>query len=226
MAARPTPAELAAAEGRFVPDVLEPGLRVLFCGINPGLWSAAVGHHFARPGNRFWKALHLGGLTPRLLAPDEEGELLGLGLGITNLVERATAGAAELGGAELRAGGAGPGRQGGRRPAGGGGRARGRRLPDRLRPAPGGGRPPARGDRAGRGPGCCPTRAASTPTTSSPTWPRRSPPCAGRSAAPRAPGHAAGGAVDRRAAARRTVSGGSGGGRCGAWPRRPRPRRR
>jgi double-stranded uracil-DNA glycosylase len=106
MAARPTPAELAAAEGRFVADVLRPGLRVLFCGINPGLWSAAVGHHFARPGNRFWKALHLGGLTPRLLAPDEEGELLALGLGITNLVERATAGAAELGPAELRAGGA------------------------------------------------------------------------------------------------------------------------
>ena len=88
-----------------MPDVLGPGLRVLLCGINPGLWSAAVGHHFARPGNRFWKALHLGGLTPRLLAPDEEDELLALGLGITNLVERATAGAAELGPAELRAGG-------------------------------------------------------------------------------------------------------------------------
>ncbi|HXQ55887.1 MAG TPA: G/U mismatch-specific DNA glycosylase [Actinomycetes bacterium] len=106
MAARPTPAELAAAEGRFVPDVLGPGLGVLFCGINPGLWSAAVGHHFARPGNRFWKALHQGGLTPRLLAPDEEDELLALGLGITNLVERATAGAADLGAAELREGGA------------------------------------------------------------------------------------------------------------------------
>ena len=103
---RPTPAELAAAEGRFVADVLGPGLRVLFCGINPGLWSAAVGHHFARPGNRFWKALHQGGLTPRLLAPDEEDELLALGLGITNLVERATAGAADLGAAELREGGA------------------------------------------------------------------------------------------------------------------------
>jgi TDG/mug DNA glycosylase family protein len=61
-----------------VADVLAPGLRVPFCGINPGLWSAAVGHHFARPGNRFWKALHLGGLTPRLLGPDEEGELLAL----------------------------------------------------------------------------------------------------------------------------------------------------
>jgi double-stranded uracil-DNA glycosylase len=103
---RPTAAELGAAEGRFVPDVVGPGLRVLFCGINPGLWSAAVGHHFARPGNRFWKALHLGGLTPRELAPDEEAELLALGLGITNLVERATAGAAELGAEELRAGGA------------------------------------------------------------------------------------------------------------------------
>jgi TDG/mug DNA glycosylase family protein len=107
MAARPTPAERQRAEGRLAPvaDVLAPGLRVLFCGINPGLWSAAVGHHFARPGNRFWKALHLSGLTPRQLAPDEEAELLALGLGITNLVERATAGAADLGPGELRAGG-------------------------------------------------------------------------------------------------------------------------
>ena len=104
MAARPTPAELAGAEGRTVPDVLRPDLDVLFCGINPGLWSAAVGHHFARPGNRFWKALHLGGFTPRQLEPDEEAELLRLGLGITNLVERATGGAAELGAGELRAG--------------------------------------------------------------------------------------------------------------------------
>jgi TDG/mug DNA glycosylase family protein len=104
MAARPTPADRRRAEGRSVPDVLGPGLRVLFCGINPGLWSAAVGHHFARPGNRFWPALRLGGFTPRLLAPDEEGELLRLGLGITNLVERATAGAAELRPEELRAG--------------------------------------------------------------------------------------------------------------------------
>jgi TDG/mug DNA glycosylase family protein len=98
-------ADLAAAQGRVVPDVLGYGLRVLFCGINPGLWSAAVGHHFARPGNRFWKALHLGGLTPRQLGPDEEAELLALGLGITNLVERATVGAADLGPEELRAGG-------------------------------------------------------------------------------------------------------------------------
>jgi TDG/mug DNA glycosylase family protein len=105
MPARPTPADLAAAAGRRVPDVLAPGLRVLFCGINPGLWSAAVGHHFARPGNRFWKALHRGGFTDRLLAPDEEAELLRRGLGITNLVDRATAGAADLTPEELRAGG-------------------------------------------------------------------------------------------------------------------------
>jgi TDG/mug DNA glycosylase family protein len=104
MPPRPTPADLAAATGRQVPDVLAPNLWVLFCGINPGLWSAAVGHHFARPGNRFWKALHLGGFTPRLLAPDEEAELLRLGLGITNLVDRASAGAADLTPDELRAG--------------------------------------------------------------------------------------------------------------------------
>jgi double-stranded uracil-DNA glycosylase len=104
MPARPSPADLAAATGRRVPDVLAPGLRVLFCGINPGLWSAAVGHHFARPGNRFWKALHHGGFTPRTLAPDEDAELLRLGLGITTLVDRATAGAADLTAEELRAG--------------------------------------------------------------------------------------------------------------------------
>jgi double-stranded uracil-DNA glycosylase len=104
MPPRPTAADLAAATGRTVPDVLAPGLRVLFCGINPGLWSAAVGHHFARPGNRFWKALHQSGFTPRPLAPDEEAELLRLGLGITNLVDRATATAADLTPNELRAG--------------------------------------------------------------------------------------------------------------------------
>jgi TDG/mug DNA glycosylase family protein len=102
---KPTQSEIQAAKNKTVRDVIAPGLRVLFCGINPGLWSAAVGHHFARPGNRFWKALHLGGLTPRQLAPDEEDELLALGLGITNLVERATAGAADLAPEELRAGG-------------------------------------------------------------------------------------------------------------------------
>jgi double-stranded uracil-DNA glycosylase len=94
--ARPTRAELLAAVGRTVPDIIGPGLKVLFCGINPGLYSAATGHHFARPGNRFWPALHAGGFTPRLLAPWEEEELLSLGYGITNLVDRATATADEL----------------------------------------------------------------------------------------------------------------------------------
>lgn len=82
-----------------------PGLNVLFCGINPGLYSAAVGHHFARPGNRFWPALHAAGFTPRLLDPAEERELLGLHLGITNIVRRATASADELTADELRRGG-------------------------------------------------------------------------------------------------------------------------
>jgi double-stranded uracil-DNA glycosylase len=104
MPPRPSPADLAAATGRRVPDVLAPDLRLLFVGINPGLWSAAVGHHFARPGNRFWKALHLSGFTPRLLAPDEEAALPRLGLGITNLVDRASATAADLTAEELRAG--------------------------------------------------------------------------------------------------------------------------
>ena len=78
---------------------------MLFCGINPGLWSAATGHHFARPGNRFWPALHRAGFTPRQLRPDEQSELLSYGLGITNVVRRATAAAAELSPAELAAGG-------------------------------------------------------------------------------------------------------------------------
>jgi double-stranded uracil-DNA glycosylase len=103
---RPTPADLAAAHGRGIPDVLAPELDVLFCGINPGLWSAAVGHNFARPGNRFWPALHRAGFTPRLLRPEEERDLLAYRLGITNLVDRATARAAELHAAELVAGGA------------------------------------------------------------------------------------------------------------------------
>jgi TDG/mug DNA glycosylase family protein len=91
--------------GRTVPDILAPDLDVLFCGINPGLYSAAVGHHFGRPGNRFWPALHASGFTPRLLSPFEERELLALGLGITNLVRRATAAASELTADELRRGG-------------------------------------------------------------------------------------------------------------------------
>jgi TDG/mug DNA glycosylase family protein len=103
--ARPGPADLAAARDRTIPDVIAPGLRVLFCGINPGLYSAATGWHFARPGNRFWPALHRSGFTPRQLHPSEQAELLALGLGITNVAARATARADELAPAELRAGG-------------------------------------------------------------------------------------------------------------------------
>ena len=101
---KPTPAEVAAAHGKRTPDVVAPGLRVLFCGINPGLYTAAIGCHFGRPGNRFWPALHAGGFTPRLLSPFEQHELLQWGYGITNLVARATARADELAGDELRAG--------------------------------------------------------------------------------------------------------------------------
>ena len=101
---RPTRAELAAAWGRSIPDVVEPGLRVLFCGINPSLYSAAVGHHFARPGNRFWPALHGAGFTDRLLSPYEDALLPRFGLGCTNLVARATARADELTPGELKAG--------------------------------------------------------------------------------------------------------------------------
>ncbi|QKT04954.1 G/U mismatch-specific DNA glycosylase [Ectothiorhodospiraceae bacterium 2226] len=79
-----------------MPDVIAPDLKVLFCGINPSLYTAAVGHHFARPGNRFWPALHGAGFTPRLLSPYEEAELLEYGYGVTNVVPRATAAATEL----------------------------------------------------------------------------------------------------------------------------------
>jgi TDG/mug DNA glycosylase family protein len=104
---RPSPADLEAARNRTIPDVLPPPgkpFRVLFCGINPGLYSAATGWHFARPGNRFWPALHLSGFTPRLLAPAEQDLLPGYGLGITNLVARPTAQASELAAAELKTG--------------------------------------------------------------------------------------------------------------------------
>jgi double-stranded uracil-DNA glycosylase len=102
---RPTKAEIAAARGRSIPDLIAPRLRVLFAGINPSLYSAATGCHFARPGNRFWPALHKSGFTSRQLRPEEQPQLLGLGLGITNVVARATARADELDAAELRAGG-------------------------------------------------------------------------------------------------------------------------
>jgi TDG/mug DNA glycosylase family protein len=104
-ARRPTRTELLAAADKTVPDIIGPGLKVLFCGINPGLYSAWAGHHFARPGNRFWPALFAGGFTERLLRPEEEQELLRFGYGITNLVERATVGSEELTREELMAGG-------------------------------------------------------------------------------------------------------------------------
>ena len=94
--AHPTKQELAAAYGKKLPAVIAPGLRVLFCGINPSLYSAAVGHHFARPGNRFWAALHAGGFTPRLYSPFEDRSLRELGYGLTNLVDYASARADEL----------------------------------------------------------------------------------------------------------------------------------
>lgn len=102
--AKPSRADLLAAKNKTVRDVIAPGLRVLFCGINPGLYSAATGHHFARPGNRFWPTLYQSGFTPRLLVPAEERELLDYGCGITNLVARATATADELSPEELVAG--------------------------------------------------------------------------------------------------------------------------
>ena len=101
---RPAPAELDAALGRTIPDVIGHGLDVLFCGINPGRHSGATGFHFAGPGNRFWKALRDGGFTDRVLLPSESRALLDAGCGITNLVARTTATAAELSGEELRAG--------------------------------------------------------------------------------------------------------------------------
>ena len=102
---KPTKAQLLAATHKTVRDVIAPDLRVLFCGINPGLYTAAVGHHFARPGNRFWPALHAGGFTERILSPFEERELLKSGYGITNVVPRATASADSLTKDEIVAGG-------------------------------------------------------------------------------------------------------------------------
>lgn len=103
---RPTRQEVERAEGSTIEDVLAPGLKVVFCGINPGLYSGATGHHFARPGNRFWKTLHLSGFTPRIFEPHEQARLLEHGLGVTNIVRRATATAAALTQDELSEGGA------------------------------------------------------------------------------------------------------------------------
>jgi TDG/mug DNA glycosylase family protein len=105
MKLRLTQEDLLAAVNKSVPDVIGPHLKVLFCGINPGLYTAALGCHFGRPGNRFWKALYLAGFTPRLFVPQEQDRLLELGYGITNLVNRATVSAAELSAEELILGG-------------------------------------------------------------------------------------------------------------------------
>ena len=102
---RPTKTDLLAARDKTLPDILAPALSVLFCGINPGLYTAAVQQHFGRPGNRFWPVLHRAGFTPRLFHPSEQYELLKLGYGITNVVARATAAADELTPEELVEGG-------------------------------------------------------------------------------------------------------------------------
>ena len=102
--AKPTPAQLQEAYGALVPDLVRPGLAVLLCGINPSLWSGAVGLHFASPSNRLWPTLHAAGWTPRRLLPWETDAVVEAGLGITNLVPRATARADELTDDELREG--------------------------------------------------------------------------------------------------------------------------
>lgn len=102
---RPSHAELLAAAAKTVRDVIAPDLKMLLVGINPGLYTAAIGHHFGRPGNRFWPAIYLAGFTPRLYSPYEDMELLKLGYGITNFVMRASARADELSVEELHAGG-------------------------------------------------------------------------------------------------------------------------
>ena len=102
---KPTKSDLAAAYGRTLPDVIAPNLDVLFCGFNPGLYTAAIGCHFGRPGNRFWPVIYRAGFTPRLFSPHEQRELLKHGCGITNMVARATAAADELTTEELIEGG-------------------------------------------------------------------------------------------------------------------------
>ncbi len=101
MQRKPTPEEIRAATGKTVPDIIAPDLHILFCGINPSLYSAAVGHHFARPGNRFWRSLYAAGFTQRLLAPFEDRDLLQFGYGLTNIVDRSSARADELDAEEL-----------------------------------------------------------------------------------------------------------------------------
>lgn len=102
---KPSKDELAAAVNKTVPDLVAPNLDVLFVGINPGLYTAAIGHHFGRPGNRFWKVLHLAGFTPHQISPFDEEDLLQFGCGVTNMVPRTTATAAELSAEEIIEGG-------------------------------------------------------------------------------------------------------------------------
>ncbi len=102
---KPTKEDLRDAVNRTMTDLIDYDLKVLFCGINPGIWSGATGFHFAKPGNRFWKALHLGGFSERVLHPSEEHELLENGYGITSFCKRTTATAAELSNAEIVEGG-------------------------------------------------------------------------------------------------------------------------
>ena len=102
---KPTPELLREATGQTMPDILAPNLRVAFCGINPSVYSVVVGHHFARPGNRFWPALYASGFTPRLFAPSEDQELLKLGLGITNVAEPSSVAAADLSNDQIKEGG-------------------------------------------------------------------------------------------------------------------------
>lgn len=101
---KPDKQQIAAAKNKRIPDIVAPDLQVIFVGINPGLYSAAVGHNFARPGNKFWPAIFRAGFTDRLLSPFEEQELLRYGCGITNIASRATATASELSPGELRNG--------------------------------------------------------------------------------------------------------------------------
>lgn len=99
---KPSKQQLSEALGKEVPDIIQVNLKVLFCGINPGLYSAAVGHHFARPGNRFWPVLYKSGFTPKIFSPFEEQKLRQFGYGITNIVNRATAAASDLSKEEIR----------------------------------------------------------------------------------------------------------------------------
>ena len=139
---KPSPEQLEAARAKRVRDLVAPDLAVLFCGINPGLYSGAVGHHFARPGNRFWPALHGSGFTPRLLSPFDESELLAHGLGVTNFVSRTTATAAELSPEELESSGPRSEIEGPATPPPLARAARRDRLPSGVAPTQGGGGAP------------------------------------------------------------------------------------